>query len=104
MSNWMRFGRVFSRKYASDAAGGHHASAQTVLMWKRISFFVGFPAIGLGLVNCYLNHQAHEHDERPEFIAYEHMRVRTKKFPWGDGNHSLFHNPKVNPLPEGYEE
>lgn len=47
-------------------------------LWKKLSFFVAFPAVGLGMLNAYLAHQEHAHDEQPEFIPYEFMRVRTK--------------------------
>ncbi|XP_023952728.1 cytochrome c oxidase subunit 6A1, mitochondrial [Bicyclus anynana] len=89
-------------RLASHAAtaGGHGGGWK---LWKRLSIFVAGPAIGLGMVNAYLAHQEAPH-ERPEFIAYDYLRIRTKRFPWGDGQKSLFHNPHVNPLPSGYED
>lgn len=74
-----------------------------VRFWRNMSFYVAFPCIGLGMVNAYLDHMEHQNKPRAEFIPYEHLRIRSHKFPWGDGNHSLFHNPVKNALPNGYE-
>uniref|UniRef100_A0A8D3CK37 Cytochrome c oxidase subunit n=1 Tax=Scophthalmus maximus TaxID=52904 RepID=A0A8D3CK37_SCOMX len=63
----------------------------------------GRTGVAVSWLNAHLKGQQHSH-EQPEFVPYSHLRVRTKKFPWGDGNHSLFHNPHTNPLPDGYEK
>jgi hypothetical protein len=47
-------------------------------LWKNLSFFVALPAVGLCMVNAYLKHQEEHHHERPEFIPYEHLRIRNK--------------------------
>ncbi|XP_055024247.1 cytochrome c oxidase subunit 6A1, mitochondrial [Misgurnus anguillicaudatus] len=75
---------------------------QAAKTWKILSFVVALPGVAVCMVNMYLRSQQHSH-EQPEFIPYSHLRIRSKRFPWGDGNKSLFHNPHANPLPDGYE-
>ncbi|XP_020379859.1 cytochrome c oxidase subunit 6A, mitochondrial-like [Rhincodon typus] len=100
------WGRMFRRslsgvrQLSAAAASEEHQGAR---MWKILSFVVAIPGVTVCMLNCYLKAQQHSH-ERHEFVAYEHLRIRTKPFPWGDGKHTLFHNPHTNPLPTGWED
>ncbi|CAG7833509.1 unnamed protein product [Allacma fusca] len=72
-------------------------------LWRNLTYFMAIPATIIMSINVYL-HESSEHHDRPEFKPYEHLRIRNKRFPWGDGTRSLFHNPHTNPLPGGYED
>lgn len=82
----------------------HCLSLATMKTWKLISIFVAIPGCLLCAYNAVLKEKEHHTHPRPEFVPYSHLRLRKKAFPWGDGNHSLFHNPHANALPEGYED
>merc|ERR1719321_257812 len=72
------------------AHGTIEERAAGIAMWKRIS------AVGLGVVALKLVWEMgfadHPHpDERP---GWEYEQTRKKRFPWGDGQSSLFGDPR----------
>ncbi|KAK7088156.1 cytochrome c oxidase subunit 6A, mitochondrial-like [Littorina saxatilis] len=91
--------RLYSVQGPSAVAGEHHGASKR---WKLLSALVALPGVAVCWINAFVVNAAHP--EQPEFRPYPHLRLRTKKFPWGDGNHSLFHNAHLNPLPDGYED
>ncbi|XP_064612844.1 cytochrome c oxidase subunit 6A2, mitochondrial-like isoform X1 [Liolophura sinensis] len=99
-----RLGNLRLMRSFASAHGGHggqHAGGSANL-WKMLTFGVALPGVALCYYNAYYR-LGHEHPPR-DFVAYEHLRLRSKAFPWGDGNHTLFHNPHTNPLPDGFED
>ena len=101
-------GRRNASAFANAVKAEEEHAAGTMKLWKNISIFVVIPGLAWTTWNAYSKEAEHmkhiaEHGRAP-FQAYPHLRIRSKPFPWGDGNHSLFHNPHTNPLPEGYED
>ncbi|KAI8489095.1 PREDICTED: cytochrome c oxidase subunit 6A, mitochondrial-like isoform X1 [Branchiostoma belcheri] len=96
--------QVTPARPASGAApaGGEHSGGMD--LWKKMSVLVALPALVICMLNAYLKEKEHHEHPRPEFLPYNHLRIRSKAFPWGDGQHSAFHNPHVNALPDGYED
>ena len=57
----------------------HSCFSGGIRTWKILSFLVALPGVGLCFINAQLKEaEHHEHYERPEFVAYEHLRMRTK--------------------------
>jgi len=100
-ARFLRTARAPALAQARSMSGAHSEDGWKV--WKKSFYFACIPIIILGHVSAFGMGDGSEH-ERPEFIPYDHLRIRTKKFPWGDGNHSLIHNSHLNALPDGYEE
>lgn len=73
---------------------------------SKVLFYIGFPLIILTYMNAhFLEEEEHmAHEEHPkEHVLYPYLHRLATKFPFGDGNHTLFHNPKTNYDPHAKE-
>jgi len=94
--------RIAMRRLMSTEAAHHEPNPD---FWRKVFLYVSVPAIILSTVNTILLEKEHySHWHKPPFVPYEYMRVRVKRFPWGDGTRTLFHNPNTNALATGWEE
>ncbi|CAI8049143.1 Cytochrome c oxidase subunit 6A1, mitochondrial [Geodia barretti] len=73
----------------------HAASVKNT--WKRISLFLCLPTVGYFAWKSLIEGEEHH---SYSYIPWSHLRIRTKPFPWGDGDTSLFHNTHTNPGPD----
>ncbi|KAK6643715.1 hypothetical protein RUM43_005225 [Polyplax serrata] len=69
-------------------------------IWRNIFFFICVPLILAKYVDIFYINK--EKIKRPKFVEYSYLRIRRKPFPWHPTK-TLFHNPRVNALPTGYE-
>ncbi|KAI1391931.1 COX6A-domain-containing protein [Hypoxylon trugodes] len=101
------FRSALQRRFASEnafvkerQAVKEHAAATTEL-WRKISIYAVIPALILAGVNAYNlwnEHWEHWSHMPPleERVEYPYQNIRTKNYPWGNGDKTLFWNDKVN--------
>ncbi|XP_049278667.1 cytochrome c oxidase subunit 6A1, mitochondrial-like [Anopheles funestus] len=93
------------RNYCTPADCSEYTGSDGYKKWKKLTFLVALPCVGLSALSAFMAHQKqHEYRTRPKFVQYEYLRIRNKRYPWGDGIRTLFHNPELNALPSGYEK
>lgn len=90
----------FQPQLAQPMSIGAHDEEGSACMWKALTS-IAFLGVGVSMLNVFLTWH---HAQEAEIIAYPHLCIRSKSFPWGAGNHILFHNPHTNALLIGYED
>ncbi|XP_032681695.1 uncharacterized protein LOC116849051 isoform X2 [Odontomachus brunneus] len=75
-----------------------------LVLWRTLSLVVALPLVVIMSAYTYARQLERAKEPRPPFLNLPYMYRRTKPYPWGDGNHTLFHNPVKNAIPpHGYE-
>jgi len=108
-----RTANVYGRRASSELVGkdmiaerrrGEAHAVGSGELWRKITYYVAFPAIILIAINTWNLEKAHEAHmaaiieenggERPERLVYDYMNVRRRGYPWG--NQSLFFSEEHN--------
>lgn len=85
--------------YIQDKCGIYDIPKANSKKWRTISYALIPFALGLSALVLATKEELPE----PDYIPYEYMYRRTKRFAWRDGKTSLFHGPN-NLIPEEEEE
>ncbi|KAI5801691.1 cytochrome c oxidase, subunit VIa [Peziza echinospora] len=78
----------------------HHAAGASEL-WRKLSIYIIPPVLTVSTINAYIlwNEHAEHVKHEPALedkVEYSYQNIRTKNYPWGNGDQTIFWNPKVN--------
>ncbi len=68
--------RTFAQRRFMSSGDKMEMSAGTK-MWKSLTLFVAIPIVVLASINEFMPKEG-KHHERPEFVPYPYLRIRTK--------------------------
>ncbi|KAF2864526.1 cytochrome c oxidase subunit VIa [Piedraia hortae CBS 480.64] len=93
--------RVADNAFTRERAAVKAHAAATSDVWRKLSIYVVIPSLMIAGVNAWrlwLEHWEHKAHDVPleEKTEYPYQNIRSKNFFWGDGDKTLFWNPKVN--------
>ncbi|TKC43385.1 hypothetical protein EI555_002376, partial [Monodon monoceros] len=66
-----------SRLLSRPMSSGAHGEEGSARLWKSLTYLVALPGVGVSMLNVFLKSR-HGEEERPEFVAYPHLRIRSK--------------------------
>merc|ERR1712045_144344 len=93
------------RMFSTSTARMSHASPAEVSLWKKLFFFGAVPVIAFGHYMTFRPYFAPYPGEdphaRPDFVPYEYLRIRSKKFPWAMETNRLSATHMQTPYPTG---
>ncbi|GAM43846.1 cytochrome c oxidase subunit [Talaromyces pinophilus] len=92
---------LVDNKFNRERENVKHHAASTSTLWLRLSIFAVIPCLIGGSINAYNlwnEHWEHWNHMPPleERTEYAYQNIRTKNFPWGDGDKTIFWNSEVN--------